>query len=190
MKRCRFAKAMAMGWLFWGCNDASTTETTAGGMDGGVQLADAMVDAAPAYDSATTELTGTLGASGALRPIVSSLVISNSGETLVYMTTAPLTCDELKVSRWLGAFTQDAQVIEIVVSGPPKVGPGNRTEVNWATGGRSSAYEQGAATASVIFTKGEAMGVVEGTVTATYDKPTGHVSGHFHAEFCPNGQDY
>jgi hypothetical protein len=90
-------------------------------------------DAAQAGEANTgaTKLTGTLGALGAIQPIVSSKVISNSGETLIYMTTAPLTCEELKVSRWLGAFAAGAQVVEIVVSGPAKLGPAKSPEVNY-----------------------------------------------------------
>jgi hypothetical protein len=149
--------------------------------------ADAALPSGEANAGATT-LTGTLGALGPILPIVSSKVISNSGETLIYMTTAPLTCEQLMVSRWLGGFTMDAQVVEIVVSGPAKLGPAKSPEVNYAAGGKSSSYEKGAKTSGVTFTKSEPMGVVEGTVMATY--ATGELTGTFHAEFCPGGQDY
>jgi hypothetical protein len=149
-------------------------------------------DAGPAsgvgVNAGATKLIGTLGALGPIQPIVSSKVISNSGETLIYMTTAPLTCEELMVSRWLGAFAQGAQVVEIVVSGPAKLGPAKSPEVNYAAGGKSSSYEKGAKTSGVTFTKSEPMGVVEGTVMATY--ATGELTGNFHAEFCPDGQGY
>ncbi len=138
----------------------------------------------------TTHLTGTLGALGAVKPTASSIVISNSGETLIYLASEPLTCRQVMVSRWLGAFSAGAQVVEIVVSGPAKVGQTSKAEVNFAAGGKSSAYEQGASSSSVTFTKSEVDGVVEGTVSATYARPDGKVMGSFHAEFCPGGQGY
>jgi hypothetical protein len=136
-------------------------------------------------------LTGKLGALGTVKPTVSSLWISNSGETLVYMSSAPLTCEQLKTSRWLGAATAGSQVIEIVVRGAAKVGdvavpPG---EVNFAQGGKSSSYEVTADSGSITFTKAEATGVVEGTLTATYAGGDS-VSGSFHAEYCAGGQGY
>jgi hypothetical protein len=130
-----------------------------------------------------------LGTLGAVVPTVSSWVISNSGETLIYLTSAPLTCEQLKVSRWLGSFTAGAQVVEIVVRGNAPVGMARNPEVNFAAGGKSSAYETAAATAMVTFTKSEPMGVIEGTVSATY-RPSGDVMGTFHAEFCAMGQGY
>ncbi|MEY4510922.1 MAG: hypothetical protein RLZZ450_3044 [Pseudomonadota bacterium] len=142
-----------------------------------------------AVSATTTALTGTLGTLGAVMPTVSSWAISNSGETLIYLTSAPLTCEQLKVSRWLGAFTTGAQVVEIVVRGNAPVGMARNPEVNFAAGGKSSAYETTAATASVTFTKSEPMGVIEGTVSATY-RPSGDVMGTFHAEFCAGGQGY
>jgi hypothetical protein len=176
--------------LIVGCgSDSAGDDDATGGDATGANGPSAGADAASAVDtSGPTALSGTIGALGAIQPIVSSKVISNSGETLVYMTTAPLSCEQLAMSRWLGGFTKDAQVIEIVVSGAAKIGPGKKTEVNYAAGGKSSSYEKGAATASVTFTKAEPMGVVEGTVTATY--AMGNLTGTFHAEFCPNGQGY
>lgn len=138
-----------------------------------------------------TKLSGSLGALGEVKPTVTSLVISNSGETIVYMTSAPITCETLKVSRWLGGITPGAQVIEIVTKGPPKLGtvdvPPN--EVNFAEGGRSSASETLADSGSVTYTVAEANGVVEGTVTASY--PGGsQLQGNFRATFCAGGQGY
>jgi hypothetical protein len=141
-----------------------------------------------------TSLTGTLGALGAIAPTVSSLVISNSGETLIYMSSAPITCDLLTMSRWLGSVATGSQVVEIVVpsnraSGTVPVEDGG-AEVNYAPGGMSSAYEKTAATGSVTFTNSMPNGVVEGRVTATYASPAGNLSGTFHAEFCAGGQGY
>ena len=140
---------------------------------------------------ASTALTGTLGSLGAVLPTVSSLMISNSGETLVYLSSAALTCDQLKVSRWLGGATANSQVIELIVSGAPTttkvygVPPG---EVNFAQGGKSSATETSADSGSISFSRAEAAGDVEGSVTAKYGST--QISGVFHATFCTGGQGY
>jgi hypothetical protein len=143
--------------------------------------------------SSGTTLTGTLGALGAVKPTVSSLVISNSGETLIYMSSAPITCQMLQVSRWLGSAQAGSQVVEIVIKGAPKVGEtvtdATDGEVNYAAGGKSSSYEVNAKTDTITFTKAEAKGVVEGTVAATYDDGS-TISGSFHAEFCDMGQGF
>jgi hypothetical protein len=140
----------------------------------------------------STSLSGVLGDLGKVQPTVSSLVILNSGERLVYLSSAPITCDTLSVSRWLGSTPADAQVVEIVVkssftTGTIAVG---KAEVNYAKGGRSSSYEVSASSGSVTFTINEAMGVAEGTVDASYDSPVGSVKGAFHAEYCDGGQGY
>lgn len=139
---------------------------------------------------ASTTITGTLGSLGAVQPTVSSFVISNSGETLIYLSSATLTCDQLKVSRWLGGATTDSQVIELIVSGAPtlktySVPPG---EVNFAQGGKSSATETGADSGTIGFSRADAGGDVEGTVNAKYG--SNHISGVFHATFCADGQGY
>jgi hypothetical protein len=165
-------------------------KTDAAVRDAGTTAAnDASVSHDAAVGATATALTGTLGTLGAVAPTVSSWVISNSGETLIYLTSAPLTCEQLKVSRWLGSFTAGAQVVEIVVRGNAPVGKATNPEVNFAPGGMSSRYETTAATATVTFTKSEPMGVIEGTVSATY-RPSGDVMGTFHAEFCAMGQGY
>jgi hypothetical protein len=151
-----------------------------------------MAGAGDGSSDGATSLSGTLGDLGAIKPIVSSLVILNSGERLVYMSTAPITCDTLSTSRWLGSTPADAQVVEIVVKTSVTTGtiPVGKAEVNYAKGGRSSAYEENAASGSVTFTINDQMGVAEGSVDATYDSPAGNVKGTFHAEFCDGGQGY
>jgi hypothetical protein len=147
--------------------------------------------------SGTTSLTGTLGALGAIKPTVNSWVISNSGETLIYMSSAALTCPMLQTmgTPWLSTVAAGAQVIEVVVKGAPmvktySVGGVNGGEVNYAPGGMSSSYEKNAASGSITFTKAMANGPVDGTVMATYSNPTGDLTGTFHAEFCANGSNY
>jgi hypothetical protein len=167
-----------------GCSSSKSDSTTP----------DPSAAGSPATDGATT-LSGTLGDLGKLLPTATSLVISNSGETLVYLSSATITCTTLSVSRWLGSIEAGAQVVEIVVkssttTGTLAVGGKNGAEVNYAKGGRSSSYEQAASSGSVTFTKNEPQGVVEGSFSATYASPTGDVSGTFHAEFCDGGQGY
>ena len=192
----RFAYGLMGAAIVLGCgSDSTSAEPSAGSHT----AADAGGSQAVVVDAGTTSsgttLTGTLGALGAVMPIVSSLVISKGSETIVYMSTAPVACSKisgLDGSRWLSKLPAGSQVVEIVVSGAAKLGAATSPEVNYAPGGMSSANEKNAApgTGKVSFTKAEAMGVVEGTVSATYANPTGSVSGTFHAEFCADGQEY
>lgn len=182
---------LALVWLTSGCGGGGSNESA---RDSGVVDE---ADAAPSdnsTDDGPTQLSGTLGSLGEVKPTVSSFVISNSGETLIYLSSAPLTCELLmqEGGKWLSKVDQGSQVIEIVVKGTPKlgitkVGP---AEVNYAPGGKSSSYEESASTGSVTFTTSEAKGVVAGTVSAVYSGPKGNVEGTFHAEFCAGGQQY
>ncbi len=170
-------------------SDAGSTAdagSSQGGNDSG-----AKTDSGSVVNTGTTALTGTLGTLGAVQPTVSSLWISNSGESLLYLSSAPITCEQLKTSRWLGSVAKGAQVVELVLKGDPttgtlKVPP---AEVNYAGGGKSSSYEVGATSGSITFTKAEPKGVVEGTLNAAYDGAD-TLSGAFHAVFCDGGQGY
>lgn len=163
-------------------------------MDAGFDAGSGKPDAGrPSEDAGMTDaLSGTLGTLGALQPIVSSWVISNSGETLIYLSTAPLSCATVQTSRWLGSQPAGSQVIELVMRGTPTNGqtvmvpPG---EVNYAAGGRSSSYEKGASSGHITFTSSVANGRVEGTLQASYADGSA-VTGPFKAEFCANGQGF
>lgn len=192
------APFVALGAACSGSSTTAGTSTPSGtdaGTSTGTPIADAGSDASsapPATDGGAggTSLSGTLGTLGTVQPTVSSLMISNSGETLLYLSSAPLTCDQIKASRWLGSVTKGSQIVEIVIKGAPVVGdvavpPG---EVNYAQGGKSSSYEVGADSGKITFTKADAA-AVEGTVTATYGGG-GAVHGTFHADFCAGGQGY
>ena len=74
------------------------------------------------FGETSTELSGHLGELGDLKPTVSSLVIENSGEILIYLSSAALSCQQLTVSRWLGSVEPGAQVVEIVVPSERAVG--------------------------------------------------------------------
>lgn len=141
-------------------------------------------------DYSKTDLQGRLGDLGDVKPMVSSLMISNSGETLVYMSTEPLSCAGLTISRWLGQVPPDAQVVEIVIKGDPTektydVPPG---EINYAKGGRSSAYEVVADSGQITFVTAKPGELVEGEIDAHYGDD--EVKGTFHATFCDGGQGY
>lgn len=145
------------------------------------------------FGETSTMLWGNLGELGELKPTVSTYVIENSGEVLVYMSSAALTCPQIQVSRWLGGVEMGAQVVEIVVpadqaSGTVQVEEG-RAEVNYALGGRSSAYEQSAIGGHVTFTK-TLPGTVEGTFVGEFADAADSVKGRFQAEYCDSGQGY
>jgi hypothetical protein len=167
---------------------------TPGSADGGASGTEGGTgtDAGGGTPGTSTNVTGTLGPLGPVKPIVSSFVISNSGETLIYLSSAPLTCATMQASRWLGGQPAGSQVIELVMKGKPAVGqtvsvpPG---EANYAAGGKSSAYETSAASGSLKFTRSDANGVVEGSLSAKYADGSS-ISGTFHAEFCANGQQF
>lgn len=180
------------------CSASTSTPSPAAHDDAGVAASDAgstasVDDAGPANPGAggATAITGSLGALGAAKSTVSSLWISNSGESLIYMSSAPITCATLANSRWLGSVASGAQVVEVVLKGAPAIGTLQvpPAEVNYAQGGKSSAYEVTASSGSLTFTKAEAKGVVEGSFSATYDSGDS-LSGTFHADFCSGGQGY
>ncbi len=170
-----------------GTGSDDTSQTTS---DSGTKKS-SHVSEAGALPTSETHLTGTLGKLGAAKDIVSSLAISNSGETLIYLSSAELTCELLAKSRWLGSAPAGAQVVELIVKGAPKLSTYDvpPAEVNYAEGGKSSAYEVAASSGSITFTTAETNGVVEGTVTATYDNGD-TIDGTFHATFCDGGQGY
>jgi hypothetical protein len=142
-------------------------------------------------------LTGTYGSLGAVKPIVSAYWISTGLETIVYLSSAPLTCAQVMTEggRWLLMLPSGAQVLELVVRGAAKVGTVkiSPAEANYAEGGKSSSTETTASSGSLTFTKAEAKGVIEGMVMASYSSlfgGSGDVMGTFHAEYCDAGQEW
>jgi hypothetical protein len=165
-----------------------------GGAGGSSGASNGGASGAGGTSGGSASITGTIGALGAVKPIVNAWVISNSGETLIYMSTAPLTCMMMQTMGvgWLSKLPAGSQVVEIVVKGTPSaktypVGP-LQGEVNYAPGGMSSAYEKNATGGSITFTSAMANGPVEGSVMATY--AMGSIMGTFHAEFCSMGSQY
>lgn len=142
-------------------------------------------------------ITGTLGALGPAQPVMAGWATTNGLETLVYLSTAPLTCAMMMTQgvKWLSKLPAGSQVIEIVVGNPSStktymigqaaaLGGG---EVNYAEGSKSSSTEVTGKTGKITFTKAGAMAVQEGTIEVTAPQM---FSGTFHAEWCQGGTEY
>lgn len=171
----------------------------AGGMSAGAggaaSGAGAAAGAGGGSGSATgNDLTGMLGALGPVQPVVNGWATTNGLETLIYLSTAPLTCAQMmtKGVRWLSTLPAKSQVIEIVVRGTAMVGTTQvgtlQGEINYAEGSKSSSTETVAKSGSITFTKAEAKKLFEGTLMATY--ANGSLMGKFHAEWCEGGSEY
>jgi hypothetical protein len=191
---------------------SATAESPADGSESAQETAQAAAETSAAEPSSSaepstttvgladdkTKLSGVLGDLGDAQPSLWTVFILNSNETIVYMSSSALTCAEIAGrdgSRWLLKTEVGSQVVEIVVpSASAKLGTvavgGGKAEINYAPGGKSSANEKNASSGSVTFTKVESEAVLEGHFDATYDNPSGQVSGTFHADFCPDGQEF
>ena len=142
-------------------------------------------------DPTTSALCGTVGTLGAPQPIVSAFYVSNSGESIVYLSSSPITCETLQTSRWLGGTKAGSQVIELVIKGDPKLQAFAipNAEAHYAPGGKSSSYEQDASAGSITFTKADVKKAVAGSFTATFAN-NDTVTGTFVADYCDGGQEY
>jgi hypothetical protein len=140
-----------------------------------------------------TSLTGTLGALGAVQPVLNGWATTNGPETLIYLTTASMTCADMMTMgvKWLSKLPAGSQVIEIVVPGAAMVKTYPigvlQGEVNYAQGSKSSSSEVVGQAGSIVFTKAESKGVFEGMVTVTAPFT---LMGSFHAEWCQGGAEY
>lgn len=140
-----------------------------------------MVDCGSGAGGGTT-LTGTLGSLGPAQTPVNCWVTSNFlGETLIYITTAPLTCQAMAGS-WLGTLPTDSQVVELVVSGGATVGM-TSGEVNYVQGGTSSVFEQ-AGNGTITFTTVNAMMEYDGTFSGN------GIMGTLQCMWCQGGTEY
>lgn len=98
-------------------------------------------------------------------------------------------------SRWLSSLDASAQIVELVFKSATTsmdlvVDGEGSLEVNYAKGGRSSSYEEGASEGTVTLTDHVAGGDIAGVIDATYRSPAGSLHGPFQATFCPGGQQY
>jgi hypothetical protein len=186
--------------LWLGCGaDSSGTGASAGhsGAHGTAGHSGAAADAGEAADGGSpvgNRLSGTLGALGAVKPVMAGWATTNGNETLIYLSSASLSCAMMmtKGTKWLATLPAGSQVIEIVVRGTPNIGTtpigSLQGEVNYAEGSKSSSTEVNATGGSIMFTKAEPRKVFEGKVTATY--PKGSLMGTFHADWCEGGSEF
>ena len=139
-------------------------------------------------------LTGMLGALGPVQPVMAGFAITNGPETIVYLSSAPLTCAQMMMGgvKWLSTLPAKSQVIEMVVPGTASAKTymvGNfAAEVHYAEGSKSSSTEATASSGSIVYTKAAKGGVHEGMVNATF--PMGSLMGTFHAEWCQGGTEF
>lgn len=164
-------------------------QSAAAGSGGGAAGAKATGDAG--------SLIGTLGALGPVQPVMAGWATTNGLETLIYLSSAPLTCEMMMTQgvKWLSKLPAGSQVIEIVVGSPSSAKAYNLGtpaalgggEVNYAEGSKSSSTEVVGRTGSITLTKGGAKAVQEGMidVSAPYT-----AKGMFHAEWCEGGSEY
>jgi hypothetical protein len=165
-----------------------------GGSGGGGAGNMAAAGASGSTGATGNDLSGTLGALGAVKPVMAGWATTNGLETLIYLSSSPLTCAMMMTRgvKWLSSLPAGTQVIEIVVRGTAMVGTTMvgplQGEVNYAEGSKSSSTEVVAASGSIMFSKAEAKKVFEGTLMATY--PQGMLMGKFHADWCEGGTEY
>lgn len=166
----------------------------AAGSGGSASTANAAGAMAAAGNSS---LTGNLGALGDVKPIMAGWATTNGLETLIYLSSAPLTCEMMMTRgvKWLSKLPAGSQVIEIVVGTPPAAKTYNLGtsaalgggEVNYAEGSKSSSTEVTGRSGSITLTTATASGVQEGTI----DVGAPFIAkGKFHAEWCEGGTEY
>lgn len=140
------------------------------------------------------DLSGMLGALGPVKPVMNGWATTNGLETLIYLSSSPLSCAMMmtKGVKWLASLPAGTQVIEIVVRGTAMVGTtpvgSLQGEVNYAEGSKSSSTEVNATGGSIMFTKADSKKLFEGMVMATY--ANGNLMGKFHADWCEGGTEY
>jgi hypothetical protein len=179
-----------------GLAGASGALGQAGASAGASGLAGGGAGAAGMSATNGSNITGTLGSLGAVQPIMAGFALTTStGETAVYLSSAPLTCAAISNpgGRWLGSLPAGTQVIEIVVAGGASammysVGGLGGIELNFAPGGMSSSNEKHSTSGTVTFTKASVGGVHEGSIMAS--NSGGMIMGTFHADWCTGGQEY
>ena len=176
-------------------SNASAGTHAAAGSGGSGTTAAAGSTAPPATGGSS--ITGKLGALGDVKPIMNGYATTNGLETLIYLSSAPLTCAQMMTQgqKWLAKLPAASQVIEIVVGQPASVkmypigspaslGGG---EVNYAEGSKSSSTEVTGRTGTVNITMAMAKGVHEGKIDVSAPFTA---SGTFHAEWCEGGTEY
>jgi hypothetical protein len=145
----------------------------------------------PGTPQDTLELTGSF-APKTFASVQSAFVIGRSdefGTTTVYLLDHSVTCDEISTFAWLIGLPADVQVIEIMFRSTSATGSlVAGSLISHAEGGMFSISKDISSMQSLVLSRNESGGVVEGLLTATFS--TGHVSGRFHAEFCATGKSF
>jgi hypothetical protein len=111
------------------------------------------------------------------------------GTTTVYLLDHSVTCDAISSFAWLVALPAEVQVIEIMFLSTTATGSlASGSVISHADGGMFSISKDLASMQSLVLSRNETGGVVEGLLDATFS--SGHVSGRFHAEFCASGMSF
>jgi hypothetical protein len=151
-------------------------------------------------------LTGTLGTLGPAKPIAAAFAVHIGKQGVIYLSSAPLTCAQMKTAGWLQSATAESQVVEIVASrlgaGVYPIGAaGNAVSmgaVNYAAGGKPSTAEVTAKSGTVVVNAiflgaGDpytATGLLRGSVVDATFPDGSKLAGTFFADFCVGGQRY
>jgi hypothetical protein len=178
-----------------GSGGAGALAAGVGGAAGSAGKAGAASSAGAGGSSAGgSSVTGTLGALGPVQPILNAWATTNGPETLIYLTTATLTCADMMTMgvKWLSKLPAGSQVIEIIVPGSPTtksytIGFPDRGEVNYAQGSTSSRTEVTGSAGTIMFTNVVSKMVYEGTINVTAPFSA---MGMFHAEWCQGGAEF
>ena len=141
-------------------------------------------------------LTGNLGTLGPAKPIVAGFVIHTGDQGRAYLSSAPLTCAQMRTAGWLSSAAAGSQVTEVVIAswasgGPYSIEAGGRYpmgEVNCAAGGKPSA-EEVKATSGGIAVDPLFDGGMHGRLDVTFADGS-HLTGIFHVYFCAGGLPY
>jgi hypothetical protein len=196
--------SVSTGGSFASPGDAAIVLPVAGSGDpaAGSGGASGMVAASGSGGTATAgaagEAGGTAPLTGSFAPktfdgVKAGYVIGRSdefGTTTVYLLDRSVTCDEISTFAWLAGLPADVQVIEIMF--PTTAMTGSATTgsviVSYAEGGKYSFSKTIASARTLVLSRNDVGGVVEGTLDATF--ASGSVSGVFHADFCADGMSF
>jgi hypothetical protein len=111
------------------------------------------------------------------------------GTTTLYLLDHPVTCDEISTFAWLVGLSADVQVIEIMFPSTAVTGSlVSGSVISHAEGGMFSFSKNIASMRSLVLSRNETSGVVEGLLDATFSE--GHAGGTFHAEYCASGMAF
>jgi hypothetical protein len=136
-------------------------------------------------------LTGMFGPKS-FSAVKAAFVIGLTGEfgtTTVYLLDHPVTCEEISSFGWLAGLSTEVQVIEIMFLTMSATGTlVTSSVISHGEGGMLSLSKTVANPRTLVLSRNEAAGAVDGQLDATFS--SGRVSGTFHAEFCSSGMRF